>query len=267
VTPTTLEVESDDTGLMVITLSRPERLNALSPTLMKELTEQLQGLVHDHQNRVVILTGAGRAFTSGADITPEGFPEEPGSVSRERHWTDIQRLYSDVVVLLRRIPQVVIAAVNGPAVGGGFSIAMASDIRFCDPSAYFMAAQINIGQSVSEMGASYLLPRIVGGRASEILMTGRRVSAEEADRIGLVTGVSDPGQVLALARITAGVLLEKAPLALRMSKEAMHASQGAASFETAITMEDRTQTLCVLSEDLQEAVAVFRDGRQPRLGD
>jgi len=214
---------------------------------------------------VVILTGAGRAFSSGADITAEGFPD-PGPVSRERHWTDIQRLYSDVVVLLRRIPQVVIAAVNGPAVGGGFSIAMASDIRFCDASAYFMAAQINIGQSVSEMGASYLLPRIVGGRASEILMTGRRVSAEEADRVGLVSGVSEPGEVLTLARNTAGLLLEKAPLALRMSKEALHASQGAGSFEMAITMEDRTQTLCVLSEDLQEAVTAFRDGRRPEFG-
>lgn len=264
-TPTTLEVEADDTGLMIIRLSRPERLNALSPTLMVELTEQLQGLVHDLQTRVVILTGAGRAFSSGADITAEGFPD-PGPVSRERHWTDIQRLYSDVVVLLRRIPQVVIAAVNGPAVGGGFSIAMASDIRFCDASAYFMAAQINIGQSVSEMGASYLLPRIVGGRASEILMTGRRVSAEEADRVGLVSGVSEPGEVLTLARNTAGLLLEKAPLALRMSKEALHASQGAGSFEMAITMEDRTQTLCVLSEDLQEAVTAFRDGRRPEFG-
>jgi enoyl-CoA hydratase len=126
-----------------------------------------------------------------------------------------------------------------------------------------MAAQINIGQSVSEMGASYLLPRIVGGRATEILMTGRRVGAEEADRIGLVSGISESGQVLALARATTDALLEKAPLALRMSKEAMHASQGAGSFEMAITMEDRTQTLCVLSEDLQDAVAAFRDGRRP----
>jgi enoyl-CoA hydratase len=116
------------------------------------------------------------------------------------------------------------------------------------------------------MGASYLLPRIVGGRASEILMTGRRVSAEEADRVGLVSGVSEPGEVLTLARNTAGLLLEKAPLALRMSKEALHASQGAGSFEMAITMEDRTQTLCVLSEDLQEAVTAFRDGRRPEFG-
>jgi enoyl-CoA hydratase len=265
VTPATLEIDTDTDGLMIITLFRPDCLNALSPTLMMELTGRLEALVHHHPTRVVILTGAGRAFSSGADLTPEGFPDA-GTVSRERHWTDIQRRYSDVVVLLRRIPQIVIAAVNGPAVGGGFSLAMASDIRHCDPSAYFMAAQINIGQSVSEMGASYLLPRIVGGRAAEILLTGRRVHADEAERIGLVSTVSAQGQVLEEARHTAQSLLEKAPLALRMSKEAMHASQEAGSFEAAITMEDRTQTLCVLSEDLQEAVAGFREGRPPRFG-
>lgn len=261
--PQTLDIDDDGRGLRVITFSRPDRLNALSPTLMRELTAQLHGLVHDARVRVVILTGAGRAFSSGADLSGEGFPEAD-NVSAERHWTDIQRLYSDVVVMLRRIPQVVIAAVNGPAVGGGFSMAMASDIRLCDPSAYFLAAQINIGQSVSEMGASYLLPRIVGGRAAEILMTGRRVQAAEAERIGLVSSISGPGQVLADARDIAGTLLAKAPLALRMSKEALNASQSAAGFEAAITMEDRTQTLCVLSQDLTEAVAAFREGRRPR---
>lgn len=258
----TLTTEEDETGLRVIRLNRPDRLNALSPTLMRELTEELGGLVHDHRVRVVIITGTGRAFSAGADLGKEGFPEADG-ISRERLWTDIQRLYSDVVVLVRRIPQVVIAAVNGPAAGGGFSIALASDIRLCDPSAYFLAAQINIGQAVSEMGASYLLPRIVGGRAAEILMTGRRVEAAEAERIGLVSSVSAPGRVLDDARAMAGTLLAKAPLALRMSKEALHASQNASSFEAAITMEDRTQTLCVLSEDLAEAVAAFRAGRNP----
>jgi len=261
-TPTTLRVHDDAPGLRVIELARPDRLNALSPTLIEELTDQLLALVHDHSIRCVILTGTGRAFCAGADLSDEGFPPSPG-ISTERHWTGIQRRYSDVVLYLRRIPQIVIAAVNGPAVGGGFSIVMASDIRLVAPEGYFQAAQINIGQSVSEMGASYLLPRIVGGRASEILLSGRRVAAEEADRIGLAR-LAEPGEsVLDVARATAGVLLEKAPLALRMSKEALNASLAAGSLETALTMEDRTQTLCVLSDDLQEATAAFRERRKP----
>jgi enoyl-CoA hydratase len=263
VIPTTLRIIDDTPGLRIIELNRPERLNALSPTLVEELTAQLTSLLHDHTVRCLILTGSGRAFCSGADLSDEGFPPADG-VSQERHWTDIQRWYSDVVLLLRRIPQPVIAAINGLAVGGGFSICMASDIRVMAPSTYFQAAQINIGQSVSEMGASYLLPRIIGGRAAEILMTGRRVPAEEADQIGFARLVAEPETVLDAARAVAAVLLAKAPLALRMSKEALNASLAAGSLETAVTMEDRTQTLCVLSADLQEAAAAFREGRVPR---
>jgi enoyl-CoA hydratase len=260
---TTLVVDDPAPGLRVITLNRTERLNALSLTLIRELTTELTQLLHDASVRCLVLTGAGRAFCSGADLSDEGFPEAD-EVSQERHWTDIQRWYSDVVLLLRRIPQVVIAAVNGPAVGGGFSIAMASDIRVIAPTGYFQAAQINIGQSVSEMGASYLLPRIIGGRAAEILLTGRRVEAEEAVRIGLAQAPAADSSALEAAHQVAAVLLDKAPLALRMSKEALNASLAAGSLETAVTMEDRTQTLCVLSEDLREAAAAFRERRVPR---
>jgi enoyl-CoA hydratase len=266
VSPRTLTVSDPEPGLRIITLARPQVLNALSLTLVRELTAELGALLHDHAIRCVILTGDGRAFCSGADLSPEGFPDEPRGVSAERHWTGIQRWYSDLIVALRRIPQIVIAAVNGPAVGGGLSLSLASDIRLCDPGAYFQAAQINIGQSVSEMGASYLLPRVVGGRAAEILLTGRRVTSAEAERIGLVSTVSEPGEVLAAARSVAAELLAKAPLALRLSKEALNASLSASSLEAAITMEDRTQTLCVLSADLREAALAFREKRPPHFG-
>lgn len=261
--PQTLIIDDPEPGLRVITLARPQVLNALSLTLVRELGSELEALLHDHSVRCLILTGAGRAFCSGADLSAEGFPAAPPGVSAERHWTGIQRWYSDLIVALRRIPQIVLAAANGPAVGGGLSLALASDIRLCEPAAYFQAAQINIGQSVSEMGASYLLPRVVGGRAAEILLTGRRVDAAEAAQIGLVTTVSGPGEVLAAARSVAAQLLAKAPLALRLSKEALNASLAAGSLETAITMEDRTQTLCVLSADLQEAALAFREKRPP----
>ena len=263
-TPPTLAVSNPVPGLRMITLSRPQVLNALSLTMVRELTGELQALLHDHSVRCLILTGAGRAFCAGADLSQEGFPAEPAGVGAERHWTDVQRWYSDLIVALRRIPQIVIAAVNGPAVGGGLSLSLASDIRICDPGAYFQAAQINIGQSVSEMGASYLLPRVVGGRAREILLPGRRVSAAEAERIGLVSAIAEAGAVVTAAASVAAELLTKAPLALRMSKEALNASLAAASLEAAITMEDRTQTLCVLSADLREAAAAFREKRPPR---
>jgi enoyl-CoA hydratase len=262
--PQTLRIDDGTPGLRIIELHRPERLNALSLTLVNELNAQLTSLVHDHSVRVVMLTGAGRAFCSGADISDEGFPD-PSGVSKERHWTDIQRAYSDVILNLRRAPQPVIAAVNGLAVGGGFSICMASDIRLVARDAYFMAAQINIGQSVSEMGASYLLPRLIGGRAAELLMTGRRMLAEEADRLGFARLVDDRADVVSEARSVAGALLAKAPLALRLSKEALNASQAIPSLEAAVTMEDRTQTLCVLSEDLLEATAAFRERREAKL--
>ena len=139
-----------------------------------------------------MVTGAGRAFCAGADLSGQRFPVGfTGSPQRE--WFEVQKRYSGVVLKLRRIPQPVVAAVNGPCVGGGFSIAMASDIRVVDPDAFFAAAQVNIGQAASEMGASFLLPRLVGGRAAEILLTGRRVTADEAQRIGLANEVTVPG--------------------------------------------------------------------------
>ncbi|QKT09488.1 enoyl-CoA hydratase/isomerase family protein [Rhodococcus sp. W8901] len=252
-------------GVQQITLNRPNRLNALNPGLIIELTKHLDSLVRADDVKVVVLTGAGRGFCSGADLSGEVFPTGVES-DPNRHWAAIQSWYSGVVARLRRIPQPVIAAVNGPCVGGGFSLAMASDIRLAAPEAYFSAAQINIGQSVSEMGASYLLPRIIGGRATEILMTGRRVQSDEAERIGFVSRVCPDGVVDAALEV-AGVLAAKAPLALRMSKEALKASQEIGSLEAALTMEDRTQVVCVLSQDLAEGELAFRQKRKAVFSD
>ncbi|MGW6456255.1 enoyl-CoA hydratase/isomerase family protein [Streptomyces sp. NPDC055078] len=256
-----LLVEEPRPHVRLLTLNRPARLNALSPDLIITLTRQLDELAHNQDVRVVVITGAGRGFCSGADLSGEVFPT--GVEDRpEAHWAEVQSWYSGVIARLRRIPQPVISAVNGPCVGGGFSIAMASDIRLAAESAYFAAAQINIGQAVSEMGASYLLPRIVGGRATEILMTGRRVPAEEAERIGLVSRIC-ADDVLGSALETAEVLAAKAPLALRLSKEALNASMAAGGLEAALTMEDRTQVLCVLTGDLAEGQLAFQQKRAP----
>lgn len=251
-------ISMPEPGVQLITLNRPDTLNALDPALIMALSAELDALLRKDDVKVVVITGAGRGFCSGADLSgtvfPTGVENDPN-----RHWSAVQSWYSGVVTRLRRIPQPVIVAVNGPCVGGGFSIAMASDVRFIAPDAYFAAVQINIGQSVSEMGASYLLPRLVGGRATEILMTGRRVEPAEASAIGLVTEVSE--DVLGRALETARVIAAKAPLALRMSKAALQASQEIGSFEAAITMEDRNQVVCVMSKDLAEGELAFREKR------
>lgn len=256
-------IRIEDSGrIRVLTLDRPQALNALDPTLVLRLHEELDRLVVDNQTRVLVLTGAGRAFCAGADLGGARFPVGfDGSAQRE--WFETQKRYSGIVLKLRRIPQPVIAAVNGPCVGGGFSIAMASDIRIVEQQAYFMAAQVNIGQAASEMGATYLLPRIVGGRAAEILMTGRRVQADEADRIGLANEVVEHGRSVARALEIAEVLAAKAPLSLRLSKEAFDTSASASSLEQAIAMEDRSQVLCVLTDDLAEGQRAFQERRPP----
>jgi enoyl-CoA hydratase len=238
-------------------------LNALNPELVMALHDELDRLQLDNDTRVVVLTGSGRAFCAGADLSgttfPLGFTGSP-----QREWFEIQKRFSSIVLKLRRIPQPVIAAVNGPCVGGGFSMAMASDIRIVAESAYFLAAQVNIGQAVSEMGASYLLPRLVGGRASEILLTGRRVSATEAERIGLANEIVADGSTEARALEVAAVLAAKAPLALRLSKEAFDTSAAAGSLEQAMLAEDRSQVLCVLTDDLAEGQRAFNERRSPQ---
>jgi enoyl-CoA hydratase len=258
-----LLLETVGTRVKQLTLNRPSRLNALNPALVEALHAALDSLQRDMNTGVLVLTGAGRAFCSGADLSGQGFGDI-GEGSPQRVWTEVQARYTGLVAKLRRIPQVVISAVNGPCVGGGFALAMASDIRLAATDAYFLAAQINIGQAVSEMGSSYFLSRLIGGRATEILLTGRRVPAEEAERIGLVSHLHAPKQLLPAALELAGELAEKAPLALRLSKEAINASLGASSLEVALIMEDRTQVLAVLSDDLKEGQRAFMEKRRPR---
>lgn len=263
-----LEVTDGPPGVRVLRLNRPESLNALNASLVFRLHHELDRLRSDISTLVVVLTGAGRGFCSGADLDDEEFPIGrflPGFIgSRQRELLEVQRLYSSIVVELRRIPQPVIAAVNGPGAGAGFSLAMASDIRILDPSAFFVAAQVNIGQAASEMGATYFLPRLVGARAAEILLTGRRVSSSEAERIGLANEVTEPGGALRRALEVAALLASKAPLGLRLSKEALEVSAAAASLEMAVAADDRSQVLCALTDDLTEGQRAFNERRPAR---
>src|SRR5205807_2475218 len=184
--------DAPEPHVRVLTLNRPEQLNAMNAELCEALHDELRAVARDRSCRAVVLTGAGRAFCAGLDLHGYGSaPENEGS-DEARDRLGNQQHMSTLVLALRGLPQPVIAAVNGPAAGLGFALTLGCDIRFAAREAVFRAAFINIGVSNCDMGTSWLLPRLIGaGRAHELMLTGRRVDAEEALRIGLVSDVAD----------------------------------------------------------------------------
>lgn len=254
-------LERRDDGVVVLTLNRPHRLNALTWELVAELHEVLDGLRRDRSIRLLILTGAGRGFCSGLDINND---DPLGAGDSVLKVLERQELVANVAVKIHRLPFPVIAAVNGPASGGGFAFALAADVRICSDSARFSAAFVRIGISACDIGVSYLLPRIVGhGAASEIMLTGNLVDADEALRIGLVNRVV-PGERLLEEALDFGAgITRNSPFGVRMTKEVLAMSIDAGSIETAVEMENRTQVLATRTEDVHEAVAAFKEKRDP----
>src|SRR5690348_9197751 len=171
-----------------ITMNRPERMNAMAFDVMVPLRQAIEEISVDNDVRVVVLTGAGEGFSSGADQTDAGIPPNIDGLTPVTIALRALEVLDDVVLALRKMHQPVIGAINGPAVGGGFCLSLACDIRIASDTAYFRAAGINNGLTASELGISYLLPRAVGSsRAAEIMLSGRDVDAAEAERIGLVS--------------------------------------------------------------------------------
>ena len=253
-------------GVSVLTLNRPELLNAMNAELIEALHQELDAISRDQSCRVVILTGAGRGFCAGLDLT--GYGQPPGFAEGADEVVNGMKTQMHIVSLvsrLRSLPQVVIAAVNGVAAGGGLALVLGSDIRLGARSSRYMAAFIKIGVSGCDIGTSYLLPRLVGaGRAHEMMLTGRIVDAEEAERIGIVLDLSDDDRLMDRALEQAELILENAPYAVRMTKETMWASLDMASFESSVALENRTQVLCLTTDDQAEAVAAFLEKRPPR---
>lgn len=194
----TLRVERTRPGIATVTLSRPDRLNALSWEMVSELDAALAEIGRDREVRVVILTGEGRGFCAGIDIKqPDAVGSGDGDPIAVYHR---QEAVAGLATRLRSLPQPVVAAVNGAAAGGGLALALAADVRVCTTAARFNVAFVKIGLSGCDIGVSYLLPRIVGfGIASELMLTGRMVEADEAARIGLVNRVVEPDELLAAA--------------------------------------------------------------------
>lgn len=257
----TKEVEQ---GILMITLNRPDSLNAIDSLMLDEFDELFDVLYKDESIRVIIITGSGRGFCAGADLMAAVAYEDTEHFSDpERFIKLVQERYGSIILNLRRIPQVVISAINGPAAGGGFCIALGSDIRVASPEAVFVASFINIGLSGGELGSSYLLPRLVGlSQASDILMTGRKVRAEEAERIGLVSRVVHNGELIDSAVSIARSMLEKSPGGLKLTKMALNQNIDAPSLEAAMNLENRNQTIMVFSGAFFKMVKTFIDEKK-----
>lgn len=262
----TLAVEREG-HLTWLTLNRPEALNALSAAMVDELRDFFWRLPDDRATRVVVVRGAGRAFCAGLDLKEAGGDGgaggggAPAALRAQRH-------ISELVLLMRRAPQPIVAALRGPAAGGGFAIALAADVRVAGESARMNAAFIRLGLSACDVGVSYFLPRLVGASvASELLLTGDFIDAARAERTGLVSRVVPDAQLDACARELAGRMLRNAPLALRLTKECLKHSIDAGSLEQAVAMEDRNQVLAVGTRDFREGVAAFLQKREARFED
>jgi enoyl-CoA hydratase/carnithine racemase len=259
-----LLIEHDD-GVDRVTLNRPQSLNALDPAMIDALNVYFEGLQRNRTTRVVVLKGAGPAFCAGLDLkhamAKRAERQEPPSVADS---LDSQRRIADIVMLMRRCPQPIVALVHGAAAGGGFALALAADIRIAAKSARMNCAFIKLGLGGCDIGTSYFLPRLVGvSVASELILTGRFINAERALAVGLVSEVVADGQLDDAAVPYIDAMMNASPVGLRLSKECLNMSVDAGSIEQVIAMEDRNQVLCSRSEDFEEGIRAFIEKRKP----
>jgi enoyl-CoA hydratase len=249
-------------------MDRVDRLNAMNAELCQALHEELAGCAADRSCRVVVITGAGRGFCAGVDLLGYGGPPGANGADAARDALGTQEHMSRLILRVRETPQPVIAAVNGPAAGFGLALALASDIRYAARSAVFRAAFMNIGLSNCDMGTSWLLPRLVGAsRAHELMLTMRKVPAEEAERIGLVADVVDDEGLLDRALQAAHEIATLAPWGVRMTKQGMWTALEIPSERAAIEYEDRQQATVLHSPAVAEAVSAFLEKRPASFAD
>jgi enoyl-CoA hydratase len=240
-------------------------LNAMNSVLVNELHAVLDELHTDQSVRVVIIRGACRAFCAGLDLKETSAADGGGSVADGLRG---QRHIAELAIKIHRAPQPFIAAVHGAASGGGFGIALASDIRIAGESARMNAAFIRIGLSACDVGVSYFLPRLVGTSvASELLLTGDFIDAGRALATGLVSRVVPDAELDQAAEEMARKILRNSPLGVRLTKECLGYSVDAPTLEAAIAMEDRNQILTTRTNDVREGIAAFLERREPQYED
>jgi len=251
----------------LIKLNRPEQLNAINAELCSHLHAEVDRAAADRACRVIVLTGKGRGFCAGLDL--HGYGQAPGNDGTDAardHFSNQQHM-SRLLLKLRSTPQPVIAAVNGPAAGFGLALALASDIRYAAETAVFRAAFVNIGLSNCDMSTSWLLPRLIGAsRSHELMLTGRKVSAEEADRIGLVADVVEDERLLERSIAGAEQIAAWAPWGIRLTKQGMWTALEIPQ-QAAVEYEDRQQIMALHGQAPPEAISAFLQKRTASFAD
>jgi enoyl-CoA hydratase len=247
----------------VVTLNRPERMNSMAFDVMLPLRDVLSELTYDNSVRAVVLTGAGRGFSSGADHKSAGSVPHVDGLTRPTYGLRSMEILDDVILALRKMHQPVIAAVNGAAIGGGLCLALAADIRVAADGAYFRAAGINNGLTASELGLSYLLPRAIGSsRAFEIMLTGRDVDADEAQRIGLVSRTVPEQDLLQVCCDMAERIAGFSRPGVELTKRTLWSGLDAGSLEAHMQAEGLGQLYVrLLTANFEEAVAARAEKR------
>lgn len=260
-----VRVEDAGDGVKIVTLARESRLNALNDALVRQLIAALDRLAVDRSCRCVVLTGAGRGFCAGLDLRDYGDSERVVDRGTPLGELERQRELAGLTLRLHRLPQPVIAAVNGPAAGGGFALVCASDIRVAARSARFGVSFIRAGFSACDLGVSWLLPRLVGAaRAHELMLTGRLFDADEARAMGLVVDVVDDEDLLDAVLAKAAEVALNPPASVALTKQGMWLALESPSLEGAVELENRQQVIAGLTVDRREATAAFLEKRPPR---
>jgi len=251
-----LEVTYPRPEIAILTLNRPDTLNALSYELVEDLHSALDAIAVDNICRVVVLTGAGRGFCSGLDLSAPSPPDAGGGTEFPRSGMRWQERIANLTAKIHRLRQPVIAAVNGAAYGGGFGIALACDLRIASTSARFCTQFIRLGLGGCDIGVSYTLPRIVGaGPAFDLILTARAVDADEALRLGIVSRLADnvTDEALAIAETLCGY----GKFGVESTKQVLWANLDASSLEAALHLENRSQILASTSGGMREAAAAI----------
>jgi enoyl-CoA hydratase len=264
----TVLIDRPAAGVAVLTLNRPEKLNAMDVTLVSDLHDALAEVGADRACRAIVLTGAGRGFCAGLDLA--GYGRAPDSEGRGQVGAAFatQQHIAALIPRLRSLHQPVIAAVNGAAAGGGLALALGADIRIAGRAARFNVAFVRIGLSGCDIGVSWMLPRLIGAsRAWELMLTGRVIDSTEADHIGLVTRVVDDDALLDSALETAALIAGNSPWGVRMTKEVAWSQLEVGSLQAGIDLENRTQILSSFTDDMREAMTAFMEKRPPTFED
>ncbi len=278
----TITFELHANGIGILSLNRPEKLNAMSFQMIKELHQVFDELMVKLECRVIILKASGRAFCAGLDLKESMVlqsKKKPDALKDKFYFLDVPekdiikaKMYaqwrtSQLIVKMRKVSQPIIALIQGAASGAGFAFTLAADVRIAGENARFNNAFINVGFSGADLASSYHLPRLIGmSRAAEILYTGRFIDAAEAEKIGLVSELinGDESDLMEHGMKLANTMLNKSPLGLRMTKESINLSMDSPSLETMIQLENRTQMLCSTSQDIMEGVQAFFQKRDPK---